>query len=68
MKPDLGLRAAGTGRAKILKFVPRLADQIGTVGEEQNPPELCVLEQPMAEYASGVGLAGSGRHLDQGAR
>ena len=56
------------GQAKILEFVPRLADEVGAVGEKQNPPELCVIEQPMAEDASGVGLAGAGRHLDQRAR
>jgi len=48
--------------------MPRLADQIGTVGKEQNPPEFCMLEQPVAEHASCVGFAGAGGHLDQCAR
>jgi hypothetical protein len=60
----LGKRAAGAGRAKILELMPRLADQISAVSEEENAPELCMLEQPMAEHAGGVGLAGAGRHLD----
>jgi hypothetical protein len=65
---ELGKSPAGAGRAKILEFVPGRTDQIGAVGEEQTAPELCMLEQPMAEHAGGVGLAGTGRHLDQRAR
>jgi hypothetical protein len=48
--------------------VPGLANQIGAIGEKQNAAELCMLEQPMTEDASGIGLAGAGRHLDQRTR
>ncbi len=65
---ELGKRPAGAGRTKILELVPGLAHQVGAVGEEQNAPELRMLQQPMAEDASGVGLASAGRHLDQRAR
>jgi hypothetical protein len=61
---ELGKRPAGAGRAKILELMPRLADQIGAVGEKQHTPELRMLQEPMAEHAGGVGLAGAGRHLD----
>ena len=56
------------GGRKSSNSSPRLADEIGAVGEKQNAPELRMVEQPMAEHASGVRLAGAGRHLDQRAR
>jgi hypothetical protein len=61
---ELGKRPAGAGWAEILELVPCLADQIGTISEKQNAPELRMLQEPMAEHAGGVGLAGAGRHLD----
>jgi hypothetical protein len=36
---ELGERSARAGRAKILELVPGLADEVGAIGEEQNPPE-----------------------------
>jgi hypothetical protein len=64
----LGEEAMLLGRAKLLELLKRLAAQIAAIHQEENTPRTRVLDEPIDEVASRVGLPATAGHLDQGSR
>ncbi len=62
---ELGELAAVVGRREPLELLQRLAAEVGAVDEEEDPPRVGVLDQPVADVGGGERLARPGRHLDQ---
>jgi hypothetical protein len=64
----LGEGVVGVGTGVALELVQGLLAQGVAVHQEEDAPCLGEGDQPVAERAGGVGLAGAGGHLDEGAR
>ena len=63
---ELGELAAVVGRDELLELLERLPAEVGAVDQEQDPPRVGELDQPVDRRDGREGLARAGRHLDQG--
>ena len=62
---ELGQLAPVVRRRETVELLERLAAEVRPVDEEEDPPGVAVLDQPVGDVCRGVRLARAGRHLDE---
>lgn len=65
---EVGEFAAVVGGGELLEFVDGLAAEVAAVDEEEDALGAGVLDEAVGLGDGGVGLAGAGGHLQEGAR
>jgi hypothetical protein len=65
---EVGELAAVVGSGELLEFINCLTTEVAAIDEEENAPRSSVLDKAVGLGDRREGLAGTGGHLDEGAR